>query len=251
MDLISKLTQGTFEVSNFKELKQELMDTLDKYKNLVVKEEDIDEAKDIKAKLNKTSKAFNDERIRLEKEYMLQFNVGKNQVKELVDLISEVSTNIDTQLKVFESTREEEKRKIIIKMWLEFEFTLIKLEQIFNEKWLNKGYKLETIKQDMINAIEKIIDDLKVIDNTVEDLIKRKLIKGEYLSVLDLSKAIMLVNDKNALNTQLNAFDSVSNVDEELYTTTLKLIGTKSALKTLKKTMLELNIKFEELTMEE
>jgi hypothetical protein len=246
MDLVSKLTQGTFEVSNFNDLKKELTDTLEKYKNLVVKEEDISEASDIKAKLNKTSKAFNDERIRLEKEYMQNFNTGKNQVKELIELISEVSTNIDTQLKTFESKREEEKREAIKKTWLEFDFNLVSLDQIFNDKWLNKGYDFKKINKEIVDKIESIIDDLKIIDNTTEDLIKRKSIKGEYLRTLNLSEAITLVSDKNVLNTQLNAFESVSNVEEELYEITLTLIGTKNALKTLKNYMLDLNIKFEE-----
>lgn len=62
---------------NFEELKQELEEKAGFYTNLVYTDEQIKEAKADKASMNKLKKALNDERIRMEKEYMKPFTEFK------------------------------------------------------------------------------------------------------------------------------------------------------------------------------
>ena len=51
-------------------MKQELTEKVSMYETLVYTDDQIKEAKADKAQLNKLKKALNDERIRIEKEYM-------------------------------------------------------------------------------------------------------------------------------------------------------------------------------------
>lgn len=78
---------------NFDELKQELTEKVSMYETLVYTDDQIKEAKADKAQLNKLKKALNDERIRLEKEYMQPFNSFKSQVNEIVSIIDKPVAN--------------------------------------------------------------------------------------------------------------------------------------------------------------
>ena len=62
---------------NYDELKQDLLEKVSMYETLVYTDDQIKDAKADKAALNKLKKALNDERIRLEKEYMGPFNEFK------------------------------------------------------------------------------------------------------------------------------------------------------------------------------
>ena len=72
---------------NYDELKQELLEKVSMYETLVYTDEQIKDAKADKAALNKLKKALNDERIRLEKEYMRPFNEFKGKINEIIAII--------------------------------------------------------------------------------------------------------------------------------------------------------------------
>ena len=52
-------------ITNYEELKKELTEKTDLYKNIVYSEENIKDAKTDRANLNKLEKAINDEKIRI------------------------------------------------------------------------------------------------------------------------------------------------------------------------------------------
>ena len=72
---------------NYEELKQELAAKVSMYETMIYTDDQIKEAKADKANLNKLKKALNDERIRLEKEYMVPFNDFKAKVNEIISII--------------------------------------------------------------------------------------------------------------------------------------------------------------------
>ena len=65
---------------NFEELKQELAEKVKMYETLVYTDDQIKEAKADRASLNKLKTALNDERLRLEREYMQPFNEFKEKI---------------------------------------------------------------------------------------------------------------------------------------------------------------------------
>ena len=152
---------------NYEELKAEITEKAERYKNLVVTEDAIPGAKADKANLNKLKKALNDERIRREKEYMAPFNVFKDQIKELCNIIDEPVKSIDSQLKKFEDEEKEKKRVEIEKIYAEIGFPeYAPLDKFFDVKWLNKTTSIKKIKDELIerrgeiSKSECIINDL-------------------------------------------------------------------------------------------
>ena len=141
-----------FTLTNFNELKETLIKYADRYRNLVVTEEGIAQAKLDRATLNKRKKAINDTRLAIVREATKEFEL---QCKELCEIIDEASKSIDTQIKSFEEIEKEEKRKEIIKLFNSKPHSpSLTLEKIFNDKWLLKTYKLETVSEDMDREIE-------------------------------------------------------------------------------------------------
>ena len=99
---------------NYEELKQGLTEKVEMYKTLVYSEEQIKEAKADRASLNKLKSALNDERIRLEKEYMKPFNDFKSKVAEIIKIIDEPIAMIDTQVKGYEEKKKAEKLEAVM-----------------------------------------------------------------------------------------------------------------------------------------
>lgn len=166
MELEVKEYQLPAEISfNFEELKQEITAKVSYYEMLTYTEDQIAEAKKDKASLNKLKKALNDERIRLEREYMKPFDVFKAQVKELCNLIDKPVALIDEQIKNVEDEKKELK-----KLEIGSYFTVqphpewLKMTMIFNEKWLNASYKMQSIKDEITMAIAMIESNAKTLE---------------------------------------------------------------------------------------
>ena len=189
MELEVKEYQLPAEISfNFEELKQEITAKVSYYEMLTYTEDQIAEAKKDKASLNKLKKALNDERIRLEREYMKPFDVFKAQVKELCNLIDKPVALIDEQIKNVEEEKKELKRLEIGSY-----FTVqphpewLKMTMIFNEKWLNASYKMQDIKDEMTMAIAIIERNVATLEALPEFGFEAL---EEYKRTLDFNKAI-------------------------------------------------------------
>ena len=191
---IKELKQdGKYEVQNYDELKQEVVNIVNPYKTLVVDENNLPSAKSDIAKLNKVSKILNDTRIKAQKEYLEPFMYGKGQFDELIGIINEATTNLKTQIDEIEEKRKYEKRNQILpifeKVYGEL-LRLIQLDKIFNERWYNKTYSIESIETEITeskNVIDKDIEVLKGLTNS-ED--KQLNIIAIYFNTLDLATTI-------------------------------------------------------------
>lgn len=149
-----------FELTNFNELKESLINYANRYKNLVVTEDAIAQAKLDRANLNKRKKAINDTRLAIVREATKTF---ESQCKELCEIIDEASKNIDTQIKSFEEAEKEEKKRDIINLFNSKPHNpSLTIEKIFNERWLLKTYKMEVISEDIDREIE--LYDLRAKD---------------------------------------------------------------------------------------
>ncbi len=150
-------------------------------------EGDAKSAADQKAKLNSLSKKMNDARIAYEKEWMQPFNGFKEIVRESVELIKSCTNQLDAVVKEFENKEKEAKKAEIIEIWKTYDFNLVSLEKIFNDKWLNKTYKTKQIHDDIANIIDRITGDLQSIEQFGEDT---DTLKELYLTTLDLQATL-------------------------------------------------------------
>lgn len=150
---------------NYDELKQELTERVSEYKTIAYTADTIKTAKADRAKLNALKKSLNDERIRLEKEYMAPFMDFKTKVSELVGIVDEAASTIDRQVKEYEEMKRQEKNNLIIKLGEEVlaGYEWLALSQIWNDKWLNATYNEKHIKEDMEESLRKIDEDIQVL----------------------------------------------------------------------------------------
>ena len=96
---------------NYDEIKAELTQKIQHYETLVYDEDQIQEAKKDRAALNKLKSALNDERLRREREYMKPFQVFKDQVNEIREIIDKPIKIIDEQQEGNEEDRKRKKRE--------------------------------------------------------------------------------------------------------------------------------------------
>ena len=148
---------------------------------------DAKQAAEDKANLNNLAKRLNEERINLEREFMKPFNEFKDIVSESVKLIETASAQLGTIVKEKERLEKEAKRAEIQKIWDSQNFSLVSLERVFNQKWLNKGTKLAAVEKEVLEIISKIQGDLGALDSFGEDT---ENLKGFYLSTLNLQMAL-------------------------------------------------------------
>lgn len=172
---------------NYEELKHELTERVSFYETLVYTDDQVKEAKNDRANLNKLKKALNDERIRREKEYMVPFNDFKVKVNEIIGIIDKPICIIDAQVKAYEEKQKEEKKKAIAEFFARCNFNEVKLEQIFEERWLNATVSMISIEESITAKIEKIKTDLETIANLPEFGFEATQV---YISTLDINKAI-------------------------------------------------------------
>lgn len=197
--VITKKELGSL-TTNAKAIKEKVKEILPNYKAENYDESNIDQAKSDKAMLNKTSKLLNDERIKIEREFMKPFEEFKSEVTETCNLIKQASAEIDVIVKeVDNKVKEERKNKIteIFNANVNELKDVLSLEKIFDDKWLNKGsfredgtFKLE---EELINKINVIRNDLITIGELNSKY--EVELKNDYLNHFQLGEVIRKNNE--------------------------------------------------------
>lgn len=181
---------------NYEELKQGLTEKVSMYETMIYTDDQIKEAKADKANLNKLKKALNDERIRLEKEYMVPFNEFKAQVNEIISIIDKPVAVIDKQVKEYEEKQKQDKLAKIQEYYNSIEkaeLHWLGLPAIYNEKWLNASVSMKSIQEEIKARLEQIEMDMKIIDDLPEFGFEAMEV---YKSSLDVRSAL---NEANRL----------------------------------------------------
>ena len=175
---------------NYEELKAELIQKISYYESLVYTPDQIQEAKKDRANLNRLKKALNDERLKREREYMKPFDDFKAKINEIIRIIDKPASVIDQQIKAAEEQAKADKLTKIQDYWETVSPSFarsVRLDQIFDDKWLNASVSMKSI-QDAIDAkIQQIAKDLVVVENLPSYAFEAKQM---YLSTLDLAKAV-------------------------------------------------------------
>ena len=151
-------------VFNFDELKTGLTEKADQYAHIVYTDDNIKTAKEDRADLNRLKKALNDERIRRQKEYMKPFDAFKAQIDEIINIIDKPVLAIDAQIKEFEQIKQDEKKTYIEDMFNNMLFPeFVKLEQVWNLKWLNATFSMKQIEEELLGQKSRIISECQTL----------------------------------------------------------------------------------------
>lgn len=179
-----------FEITNFSEIKKALTELLAQYKGFKLAD-NYGEAKDLRARLNNASKALNTKKIAVKKAYMEPYEYGENQIKELIGMIDNVSSEIDVQIKEYEEDLKRKKRKEIETVFAAFSNPRkIALAKVFSEKWLNAGTSLKMVESDINTFFEKVESDIVNIESLIVDKERQSLTVKLYVDCLDMGRAI-------------------------------------------------------------
>ena len=198
---------------NNEELKAEISEKMQDYKNLVFTEETIKEAKKDRANLNKLKNAFEDERKRIKKLCMAPYDEFEKQVKELVALIDEPIRLIDNQIKEVEEKRRDEKRKEIETLFPTIGFqAFVTLDMIWDEKWLNATVPMAKVEEHMKSRMYQIGDDVFTIHGLPEFGFEAMEV---YKKTLDLTKAIQEGQRLSEIQKRKAAYEEEQRKKEE------------------------------------
>lgn len=181
--------------TNAKDIKAFIENVLPNYDVANYNESNIDVAKKDKATLNKASKALNDKRIELEKQFMEPFSEFKEVITDTCKLIKTATDKIDSVVKESEAKEKETKKNEIEKFWQSSGSILFPLSKIWDEKWLNKTAKIKDIQKEIIDKINKVNDDIITIEAIGSDV---DLLKSLYLDTLNLNSTIQYANTLKA-----------------------------------------------------
>lgn len=153
-------------VWNYEEVKREIAERVAPYKSAVVTPDAIPGAKADLALLRRVSKAINDRKIAIKREFSKPYLVFESQVREVLEIIDEGVSNIDQQLKTFDEAKRLEKRKEIRNFYemIAGELTdKVPMERLWNPRWENVGYKMADIQAEISKAINRLRDDMETI----------------------------------------------------------------------------------------
>ena len=182
---------------NKEQIKKAVISITEQYRGLAYTEEQLQEAKADRAKLNAMKKDISDRRIQVKNALLEPYNVFEAEVNEVVALIDEPIAMIDEQIVAYEERTKEEKKQTLEKFFTENRADLpelITFDKIFNPKWLNKTSSLSSCKKEIKKAIEDITAGLSVIRSSLSG--KYSVYAEEFYlkREMNLSKALSEAN---------------------------------------------------------
>lgn len=173
---------------NADEISEEIEKRVGYYKNLVYTDAQVVEAKKDRATLNKFIAALKAKDSEIKKLCLAPYDAFHARMQQLIKQVDEPAELIDKQVKAFEEDQKRQKHDAIEELFKSKGFQpWVKLDNIWNPKWLNKSYSLKQIDVDMNSIMYKIGEDIFLI-NKQGDGVQAAL--SEYKRTLDVRAAV-------------------------------------------------------------
>lgn len=204
------------EFIGYEELKASAIKLSENVKSVQVNEDNIQMSKKLIASINKETKKINDARITLKKELLKPYLEIESKVKEIDSIVDEANREVKSQISELEEI-ERDKKSNEIEEFFNKRIKHYKFSNIFSFKdflkpsHLNKSTSLNKVEDLLVEWLEKIKNDFKVIEShqhSDEVLI-------EYVELKDLASAINKVEnrykEKKIRQQQLNTKKVLNN----------------------------------------
>jgi hypothetical protein len=177
--------------ADFLEVKKQITNYADKYKNLIFSEEEIKVAKKTRAELNSSLNFIEDIRKKKKSEYLKPLESFEKKIKELTNIIKEPIEQIDVQVKNYENKIKEEKKEILTEYFNNKNLfaDLVNIETVWNERWLNATFPIKEAKDEIDAKLTTITSGLETIENSIASEFKIEIIDN-FLKTLDLASAL-------------------------------------------------------------
>lgn len=180
---------------NKDELKAELSANLEKYKGLVVTEDTIPDAKEVRAKVNKVASAINDEKKRVKKIMSEPVTRFENDVKELLAMCESVSSAIDVQIKAFEEEAKAAKKTALKKA---FDAAVSEIaeyasfDEVFDPRWLNATFAQKDAEAAIATFAERRGMDVEALNQIDAEPTVKAMLASRYKQTKSLSDVLRL-----------------------------------------------------------
>jgi hypothetical protein len=254
--------------SNFEEMEQALSEQMQLYKDLEITENKNAEAKKDLATLRKIRKAIDDKRKEVKKEFMKPFDDFEAKVKNLIDLVDEPISLIDTKVQKFEKKRKAERQAQVIDIYIDAigdyqEY--LPYDYVSEPSWLNISTSDKEIRADISEAIvstRNAIDTLTATDNgfldKALDLYKKthdlplcvsRAVEWKKVADEAAAKAVEEQKPQQAVAPVQQEQDSeepeLPFTDESTIKVTYAIVGTAEQITELEATMVSLDVYWE------
>lgn len=193
---------------NYEDVKASLIETVDKYKGIVVTEEGLKDCKATQKELAGLRNKIDEYRKAVKKEISEPITVFENQCKELIGLVLEAEKPIKEGIEVFDNLRREEKRTKV----LGFISESVQVHQL-NEKYSSRltvldkylmlTGSLKSIKEDveqralmLLQEQDKELGMIQVIQGTIKgvnETIKTPLKFEDFKNLIDMNYPVVKI----------------------------------------------------------
>ena len=169
-DVIVK--NGVIEFKRYNEIKTTLEENIKVYNSLVMTSDDTEEHKKfkkIRSQLNKDAKVVDDVRIAAKNKLLETYEPFKEKMDALKKIIVDGASGVGSQIDALELELKNKKKQDIEEEFAALQddypkVDFIKLDKIFDDKWLNVGKKLKKINLELEELFKNANSDLELID---------------------------------------------------------------------------------------
>ncbi len=206
---------------NKAEFEKAIEEAVRDYQDVAYGEDQIKQAKDDRAALNKIKKAIEDRRKAVKKVVNAPYDQFEKEVKEVTQKLDAAVTQIDAQVKAYEARQKEEKKALILDFFREAlvreNHGDIDAERLCDASWLNASVSMAQIRKAVETRVENLKNGFAFCDNLPDD--ERVIALNEFGKKYDLGETLAAVNEfKNtkAVVEAQKARESAQNKAEEL-----------------------------------
>lgn len=193
-------TPSQITINNEAKLKELVDATIARYGTLVFTDDNIPEAKQAKADLNKVARLLDDQRKAVKKEYSKPLKEFETKINGYTNQIKLVSEGINESISTFE---ESEKAKRLDKLVSTIEeispnYGIDSSELTINPSWLNKG-NFTTKGELNKKTLEEVTFQMKQIADANKRIENDKAIIGNYAKAVGLEPESWVAQIENGL----------------------------------------------------
>lgn len=171
--------------TNFEEVRESLIVNLEKYKGIVVTEENQKDCKAMQKELAGLRNQADNKRKEVKRVLEVPIKENDKEIKELIAIIEEVEKPIKEGIKVFDNKRREEKRK----------FADVKIFEICQKLNLEKKYA------DQLTVLDKYLNLSASAKSVVEDIEQRAEVLKQQQNMDKVRAEMVKANIESALET--------------------------------------------------
>lgn len=194
---------------NYEDLKAEIETRTAEYAAAVYNDDSIKNAKDDRAKLNKLKDALEGKRSSVRKQMLEPYEIFSSEIKSLTVLIDKAISNIDGQVKDYESRQRKMKEAKIREFYDANIFDLEKylpFERVIKPSYLNVSTSMKSIKEEISAMIQRVSEGIALLNDTDSPYVVD--MKAEFLKTYDIGAALAVKNRLEAAERKRQEYEA-------------------------------------------